>query len=103
MQQLKKQQVHEGKTAEFEVEVDCGSPFTVSWFKGTRELPSNNKYQQLKEGSRYSLSVRDCFGEDADEYSCRVTTKAGSRSSRAPLVIKCKNVFRILLPSLLCE
>lgn len=87
---MKAVQVHEGKSAEFEIELDCSSPVQVHWFKGTRELGESKKFHMLKEGNRYSLSVRDCFGEDADEYSVRVTTKAGSRSCRAPLVIKCE-------------
>jgi len=42
-----------------------------------------------KEGDdTYVLIVNDVFGEDADEYCVKATTPAGSRASRADLVIK---------------
>ena len=34
------------------------------------------------------LQVKNVFGEDADEYCVKASTSAGSRSSRAELVIK---------------
>jgi len=41
-----------------------------------------------KDGDTYVLVVNDVFGEDADEYCVKATTAAGSRASRADLVIK---------------
>lgn len=59
-------------------------------FKGTRELSPSGKYDIHKEGDKYVLIIKDLFGEDADEYSCKATNRAGSKSSRADLSIKCK-------------
>ena len=62
----------------------------VHRYKGTRELVDNNKYEMFKEGDKYVLIVHDVFGEDADEYSVKASNRAGTRSSRADLAIKCK-------------
>ena len=58
-------------------------------YKGTRELLENDKYEVFKEGNKHVLVVHDVFGEDADEYSVKASNRAGSRSSRADLSIKC--------------
>ena len=60
-------------------------------YKGTRELTDSDKYQMSKEGDTYVMVVTGVFGEDADEYCVKASTKAGSRSSRADLVIKSKS------------
>jgi len=57
-------------------------------YKGSRELPESDKYTMTKDGDTYVLVVNDVFGEDADEYCVKATTAAGSRASRADLVIK---------------
>ena len=60
----------------------------VARFKGSRELADSDKYQMSKEGDTYVLVITGVYGEDADEYCVKATTKAGSRSSRADLTIK---------------
>ena len=57
-------------------------------YKGSRELTESDKYSMSKDGDTYVLVVSDVFGEDADEYCVKATTPAGSRASRADLVIK---------------
>ena len=57
-------------------------------YKGSRELTDSDKYSISKDGDTYVLVVNDVFGEDADEYCVKATTAAGSRASRADLVIK---------------
>ena len=62
----------------------------LSRYKGTRELVHCEKYSLSENADGYcSLTVHDVYGEDADEYVAKVTNKAGSRSSRADLVIRC--------------
>ncbi|CAH1785273.1 unnamed protein product [Owenia fusiformis] len=79
----------EGRIAKFEVEVDGQPPPTITWFKGTRELFEDDpKFDISHSGNTYMLVVKDVFGEDADEYVCKATNRAGSRSSRADLIIK---------------
>ena len=64
-------------------------------FKGTRELNDGDKYEMSKEGNRHILTIKDIFGEDADEYCVKAINKAGSRASRADLKIKSKMKFLI--------
>ena len=81
----------EGRAAKFEVTIEGQPKPEVTWFKGTRPIYESEKYEISREGDRCVLVVRDVFGEDEDEYSCRATNKAGSRMSRADLRIKCKS------------
>jgi len=88
VQGLKKITCSQGKSARFEVKVHGQPAPEITWYKGTRELADSNKYQMSKEGDTYILVINGVYGEDADEYCVKATTKAGSRSSRADLVIK---------------
>ena len=87
---LKPCQAAEGKTAKFEIEVDGNPKPEVTWFKGSRELSDGPKYEIFKEGDKHVLLIKDVFGQDADEYSARVTNKGGSKTSRADLTIRSK-------------
>ncbi|PAA50276.1 hypothetical protein BOX15_Mlig002840g1 [Macrostomum lignano] len=82
--QLKRQQVNEGKRAEFEVQLNGSPPFDVVWSKGVRELAPSGKYDIGKEGDRYYLVVNNCSIDDADEYSVRVSNRAGRAPARPP-------------------
>jgi len=59
-------------------------------YKGMRELNDGDKYSMSKQGDTYILIVNNVFGEDADEYCVKATTPAGSKSSRAELIIRSK-------------
>ncbi|XP_021346443.1 twitchin-like isoform X8 [Mizuhopecten yessoensis] len=85
---LRKSQCVAGKTARFEVEITGTPKPDVTWFKGSRELFDDNKYEITNDGNHYSMAIRDVFGEDQDEYSVRAVNKGGSRSSRADLEIR---------------
>jgi len=56
----------------------------------------SDKYSMSKDGDTYVLVVNDVFGEDADEYCVKATTPAGSRASRADLVIKSQHLSSLL-------
>ena len=89
-------QAVQGRQAKFEVEVDGMPPPTITWYKSARELVDSNRYEMGKEGDRYYLTIKDCYGEDADEYTCKATNKAGTRQSRADLVIRCKSNLTLI-------
>lgn len=57
-------------------------------FKGSRELTDSDKFEISRRDDTYTLIVHNVFGEDADEYCIKATTPAGSRSSRADLIIR---------------
>ena len=48
------------------------------------------KYEIIHEGNTHILIVHDVYGEDADEYSAKVVNRAGSRTSRGDLLIRCE-------------
>lgn len=83
----------EGRSVRFDCEI-TGSPRPeIRWFKGARELTDGGKYSFFSTGDKHTLIVNDLFGEDADEYSCRASNIAGTRSTRAEIFIKCKSNF----------
>ncbi|KAL8579176.1 hypothetical protein ACOMHN_010760 [Nucella lapillus] len=86
-QGLRKMAAVEGKTARFECEVSGQPKPDVQWYKGSREIYDNDKFEIFTEGDKQVLVVHDVYGEDADEYSVRASNKGGSRISRAELVI----------------
>ncbi len=51
----------------------------------------SGKYEMSKEGNKYILVIHDVYGEDADEYVVKASNRAGTRSSRADLVIRCES------------
>ena len=59
-------------------------------FKGTRQLDEDKRIDISSEGNKYYLTIHDCYGEDADDYSVRASTAAGTRQSRAKATIRCK-------------
>ena len=93
---IRKQEVVQGRAAKFECDV-IGTPAPeITWFKGVRELHEGDpKYSFYREGETYTLVVNDVYGEDADEYQCRASNRAGSRTSRADLIIKCKSGVKV--------
>lgn len=61
---------------------------TITWFKGAREIVPGSRYAIFTEGDKHTLIIHDVFGEDADEYFCRASNKAGVKSTKGELLIK---------------
>ena len=78
----------ENKSATFQCKITGAPKPTITWYKGSREIFNSSKYYTDKEGDTYYLEVRDVYGEDADDYSCRAHNAAGHKSTRATLTIK---------------
>ncbi|GFR58139.1 twitchin [Elysia marginata] len=85
---LKKVQAVEGKSARFECTVAGNPKPDIQWYKGSREIFDNDKFEIKTEGDNHILIVKDVYGEDADEYSVRASNKGGSRVSRCQLEIR---------------
>ncbi|XP_061166987.1 twitchin-like isoform X9 [Saccostrea echinata] len=77
-----------GKNATFELEVSGNPKPEVQWYKGSREIYDDKKFEIIEEGNLHILSIKDVYGEDADEYSAKVFNKGGSKVSRANLSIR---------------
>uniref|UniRef100_A0A5K3EN24 non-specific serine/threonine protein kinase n=1 Tax=Mesocestoides corti TaxID=53468 RepID=A0A5K3EN24_MESCO len=90
LRSLKPLTVNEGRDAEFEIEVDCSSPYDVTWYKGDRELVPSNRIDMSREGRVCTLTIANCHGEDTEEYGVRVSNRGGTKYSRAPLSVNTK-------------
>ena len=95
MQPLKNIMALENKSATFQCKITGTPKPTITWYKGSREVFNSSKYYTDKEGDTYYLEVRDVYGEDADDYSCRAHNAAGHKSTRATLTIKSKWTRRL--------
>ncbi|XP_071942196.1 twitchin-like isoform X2 [Antedon mediterranea] len=81
--------VEQGKAAKFEVSYTGKPKPDIRWFKGQREIYSNDKYLISFDGDTCILNISQVFGEDSDEYSCEISNIGGKKFSRADLIIKC--------------
>ncbi|KAF0299363.1 Twitchin [Amphibalanus amphitrite] len=88
VQPLKNVMALENKSANFQCKITGTPKPTITWYKGSREIFNSSKYYTDREGDTYYLEVRDVYGEDADDYSCRAHNAAGHKSTRATLTIK---------------
>jgi len=78
-----------GKTAHFECQIVASQTLDVRFFKDTKELFHGNKYKITKENNDiYKLSIFNVSLDDQDEYSVKAKTKAGSKMSRASLIVQ---------------
>lgn len=83
----------EGRPARFECEITGNPRPEIRWFKGAREITDGGKYSIFSSGDHHTLVVNDLLNEDADDYSCRASNIAGTKSSRAELNIKSAFVY----------
>ncbi|GAB0086378.1 hypothetical protein DMENIID0001_004290 [Sergentomyia squamirostris] len=83
------QNVHciENHNAQFKCTITGYPRPVVTWYKGAREIATGTRYQTYSEGDVHTLTVKDVFGEDADEYVCRAVNRGGVKSTRAELFI----------------
>ncbi len=86
----------QGRSIRMECEI-TGSPRPeCKWYKGARELVETSKFGIFSQGDKQVLIINELYGEDADEYTCRATNAAGSKSTRAELFIKCEWLLVVL-------
>lgn len=45
----------------------------VTWYKGDEELPEGGRYDQLMDGRKRILIIKDLRMADAGEYNCRLS------------------------------
>lgn len=85
----------EGKSVRFECEITGVPKPDIRWFKGAREITDGGKFAIFATGDKYELRINDLFGEDADQYSCRASNIAGTKSTTGEVFIKCKYFYEI--------
>ncbi|XP_037070961.1 twitchin-like isoform X2 [Pollicipes pollicipes] len=88
IQPLKNVMALQNKSATLECKITGSPKPKITWYKGNREIFSGGKYYMDKDGDTYFLDIRDVYGEDADDYSCRAHNPGGHKSTRASLTIK---------------
>jgi len=59
-------------------------------YKGSRELEETSRVSISSEGKKHLLSIIDVQWEDEDDYAVRAATAAGSRQSRAKVIVRCE-------------
>ncbi|ERL85176.1 hypothetical protein D910_02598 [Dendroctonus ponderosae] len=84
---LKNAQSIQNHNAKFECTITGVPTPNITWYKGAREITNGSRYHIYSEGDVHHLVIHDVFGEDADEYVCRASNKAGVKSTRAELLI----------------
>lgn len=84
---LKQANCIQNHNAEFKCEITGIPKPTITWYKGAREIVNGARYHIVNEGDVHTLTIKDVYGEDADEYVCRAVNKGGAKSTRAELFI----------------
>lgn len=93
---LKKTVGNEGQCIELSCIVKGKPAPSVVWTRGgDKELRQGAKFEILEEPMpdncvKHTLRILDARGDDADEYAIKATNKAGSRTSRAEVIVKTK-------------
>ncbi|XP_038051694.1 twitchin-like [Patiria miniata] len=85
---LKDSTAHEGRTATFECRFSGKPQPEVKWFKGSRELFTNNKYQPELDGNAATLTISNIQPDDVEEYTCEIRNPGGRKLTRAQLLVK---------------
>lgn len=63
------QSVFTNKVAVFECEIKINYPeITLSWYKGTQKLDTNDKYDISISGDRHLLKIKNCQSSDQGNY-----------------------------------
>ena len=75
-----------------EVAMECGFDFgepegSVHWYKDTREVYADHKYEMTKRGELAVLKIKETELSDASTYKVEVANKLGRVSSDAPLTV----------------
>ena len=68
---LKDQRVPEGDTATFQCE-SSRDDTPVKWFRGTKEIVPDEKYEIVSEGKVHKLIVKDCKVADMSQFTCKL-------------------------------
>uniref|UniRef100_A0A3B4G7Z6 Ig-like domain-containing protein n=1 Tax=Pundamilia nyererei TaxID=303518 RepID=A0A3B4G7Z6_9CICH len=87
----------EGTTVMFECSLmGIPSPI-VSWFKGDRKIPQNNKkYLHFSDSDNHFLKICKVTTQDSGVYTCRAINIVGETLCRASLVVLSQPGFFLL-------
>uniref|UniRef100_A0A3Q3GI02 Ig-like domain-containing protein n=1 Tax=Labrus bergylta TaxID=56723 RepID=A0A3Q3GI02_9LABR len=88
----------EGTTIMFECSLmGIPSPI-VSWFKGDKKIPHNNKkYSHTSDGDNHFLKIYKVTPQDSGAYTCRAINIVGETLCRASLGVRAYNFINVLI------
>lgn len=86
-EELKNQEVTEGESTTFQCKLNKAA--TVEWYKGSRLLKPDRKFQLKQEGPCVELIIQGLDIADSGDYTC----KCGTQKTTAKLTINGKNRF----------
>lgn len=93
-EELKNKEVTEGESTTFQCKLNKAA--SVEWYKGSRLLKPDGKFQLKQEGSCVELVIQGLDVTDSGDYTC----KCGAQKTTAKLTINGKKSIHIALKSL---
>ncbi|CAD7679772.1 unnamed protein product [Nyctereutes procyonoides] len=80
-------QAQKGSTAQFQAVIDGNPQPTVTWYRDNAQLVDGTRLSQQREGTTYSLVLRDVTHSDAGVYTCLARNAGGQVLCKAELVV----------------
>ncbi|XP_072640799.1 obscurin isoform X5 [Canis lupus baileyi] len=80
-------QAQKGSTAQFQAVIDGNPQPTVTWYRDNSQLVDGTRLSQQREGTTYSLVLRDVTHSDAGVYTCLARNAGGQVLCKAELVV----------------
>ena len=85
-------------TAVFTCKLSPGDPRAdITWYKGGREVPANDRTSMTFEGDTATLTIKDTTPKDTSDIKMTATNKLGEFATEATLTVHGKSKNRDLL------
>lgn len=82
------QDVAEGDSVRFDVEVDGFPKPKIEWFDGVTKITNKGRYQLTEDGNMYSLIINTVELDDTGAYKCVASNDAGKSTTRSELTVR---------------
>ncbi|XP_078308594.1 obscurin isoform X39 [Panthera onca] len=80
-------QAQRGSTAQFQAVIEGNPQPTVTWYRDDAQVVDGARLSQQREGTTYSLVLRDVTQQDAGVYTCLAQNAGGQVLCKAELVV----------------
>lgn len=90
IKRLRKVEVFEGDDVVLDTITQGNTVSDVEWYCGKKHIQHGGRYEIIsdKYGGRFSLTIRGCKMDDANEYSCVAKNESGKDSCSGDLAVK---------------
>lgn len=83
-----------GEDVEFLCEIDLGDPVSeVEWDRQGRTVRTSERVVSSVNGTKASLTIKQCAVEDIGLYTVRASNKLGAAESEASLTVNCEYLY----------